>query len=47
MVERVDNEGANQTRCQEDDGIDKTDDPLVFRAFVDAELLREGQVGTV
>ena len=47
FVERVDDECADETSSQEDDGVDEPDDPLVLGTFADTELLREGQVGAV
>ena len=39
---------SHETGCQEDDGVDKTDKPLVSpRARTDAELGREGQVSSI
>lgn len=47
MVERVDDEGANEAGGQEDNRVDKTDNPLISGALVDAKLFRETQVGAV
>jgi len=47
VVERVDDESANQASSEEDNGVDETDNPLILRAFADAEFLRERKVGTV
>jgi len=47
LVERVDDECANETGRQENDGVDDTDDPLVGGAVLDVEFLGEGQVGAV
>lgn len=40
-------ENLHETRCQEDDSVDYSDDPLVPALTVDAEFLRERQVGAV
>lgn len=37
----------HQTGCQEDDRVDKTDNPAVATTTIDSKLLRERQVGTV
>jgi len=37
----------HQTGCQENDRVDKTDDPAVTTTTIDSKLLRERQVGTV
>jgi hypothetical protein len=47
LVQRVNDEGADETGRQEDDGVDDTDNPLVGSAVLDMELLGERQVGAV
>lgn len=47
MVERIDNEGTDETGSQEDDGVDETNDPLVLRTFVNTKLLGKRQICTV
>ena len=38
---------SHATGGKENDGVDRTDDPLVSALSVDPELFGEGQVGTV
>jgi len=59
LVERINNESANQTSSQENDGVDDADDPFISghlgralgaaigKLAVNVESLRERQVGTV
>lgn len=47
MVERINDEGADETGSQEDDGVDKTNNPLILRTFINTKLLGERQVCTV
>ena len=47
MVERVNDEGANEAGSQEDDRVDETNNPLVSGALVDAKLLGKTQVCAV
>lgn len=38
---------VHETSCQEDDGIDETDNPLVSTGAIDAKLLGEREIGAV
>jgi hypothetical protein len=47
MVERVNDEGANEAGSQEDNRVYKTNNPLISGALIDIELLGETQICAV